>query len=44
MNNGTRNQEIDFTLPAIRSRPLQLITLITTGYGSAMDTTDFQVD
>jgi hypothetical protein len=43
--NGTWNQEINFTLPA-NSAPgiYRLVTLITTGYGSAQDTTDFQVD
>jgi hypothetical protein len=43
--NGTRTQEIDFTLPATASPGLyQLITKITTGYGTALDRTDFQVD
>ncbi len=43
--NGTRVQEIDFTLPATAPSGLyQLITKITTGYGTAQDRTDFQVD
>lgn len=43
--NGTRTQEINFTLPA-DARPgiYQLITKISTGYGTAQDRTDFQVD
>ena len=43
--NGTRTQEIDFTLPADAAPGIyQLITKITTGYGTAQDRTDFQVD
>ena len=43
--NGTRTQHIDFTLPAnAPSGIYQLITKITTGYGTAMDSTNFQVD
>jgi len=43
--NGTRTQEIDFTLPADASPGIyQLVTKITTGYGTAQDRTDFQVD
>jgi hypothetical protein len=43
--NGTRTQEIDFTLPANAAPGIyQLITKITTGYGTAQDRTDFQVD
>ena len=43
--NGTRTQEIDFTLPANASPGIyQLITKITTGYGTAQDRTDFQVE
>ena len=43
--NGTRTQEIDFTLPATAATgSYQLITKITTGYGTAMDSTDFQVE
>jgi hypothetical protein len=42
--NGTRTQEIDFTLPATAAPGIyQLITKITTGYGTAQDRTDFQV-
>jgi hypothetical protein len=43
--NGTRTQEIDFTLPA-NAVPgtYQVITKISTGYGTAQDRTDFQVD
>ena len=42
--NGTRTQEIDFTLPANAAPGIyQLITKITTGYGTAEDRTDFQV-
>jgi hypothetical protein len=43
--NGTRTQEIDFTLPADAAPGIyQLVTKITTGYGTAQDRTDFQVD
>ena len=43
--NGTRTQEIDFTLPANAGPGIyQLITKITTGYGTAQDRTDFQVE
>ncbi|MBM4300535.1 MAG: hypothetical protein FJ121_03245 [Deltaproteobacteria bacterium] len=43
--NGTRTQEIDFTLPAGAAPGIyQLITKISTGYGTAQDRTDFQVD
>ena len=43
--NGTRTQEIDFTLPATAPSGIyQLITKISTGYGTAQDRTDFQVD
>ena len=43
--NGTWTQEIDFTLPANAAPgPYQLITKITTGYGTAQDRTDFRVD
>ena len=43
--NGTRTQEIDFTLPANAAPGIyQLITKISTGYGTAQDRTDFQVD
>ena len=43
--NGTRTQEIDFTLPANAPPGIyQLITKISTGYGTAQDRTDFQVD
>ena len=43
--NGTRTQEIDFTLPADAASGIyQVITKITTGYGTAQDRTDFQVD
>jgi len=43
--NGTRTQEIDFTLPADAPPGIyQLITKISTGYGTAQDRTDFQVD
>jgi hypothetical protein len=43
--NGTWTQEIDFTLPASAAPGIyQLITKITTGYGTAQDRTDFQVD
>jgi hypothetical protein len=42
--NGTRTQYVDFTLPA-NAAPgsYQLITKISTGYGTAEDRTDFQV-
>ncbi len=43
--NGTWNQEINFTLPASSAPGIyKLVTLVTTGYGSAQDTTEFQVD
>jgi hypothetical protein len=43
--NGTRTQEINFTLPADAPPGIyQLITKISTGYGTAQDRTDFQVD
>jgi hypothetical protein len=43
--NGTWNQEINFTLPASAAPGIYtLTTLITTGYGTAQDTTQFQVD
>jgi len=43
--NGTWTQEIDFTLPADAVPGIyRLVTLITTGYGTAQDTVDFQVD
>ena len=43
--NGTRTQEIDFTLPADAAPGIyQVVTKITTGYGTAQDRTDFQVD
>jgi hypothetical protein len=43
--NGTRTQEINFTLPADAAPGIyELITKITTGYGSAQDRTDFQVE
>jgi len=43
--NGTWTQEINFTLPADAAPGIyQLITKITTGYGTAQDRTDFQVD
>jgi hypothetical protein len=42
--NGTRTQHIDFTLPANAAPGIyQLITKISTGYGTAEDRTDFQV-
>lgn len=42
--NGTRTQYIDFTLPADAAPGIyQLITKISTGYGTAQDRTDFQV-
>ena len=43
--NGTRTQYIDFTLPADAAPGIyQLITKISTGYGTAQDRTDFQVE
>jgi len=43
--NGTRTQQIDFTLPASAAPGIyQLVTKISTGYGTAQDRTDFQVD
>ena len=43
--NGTWTQEIDFTLPADAAPGIyRLVTLVTTGYGTAQDTTEFQVD
>ena len=43
--NGTRTQYIDFTLPANAAPGIyQLITKISTGYGTAQDRTDFQVE
>lgn len=43
--NGTRTQRIDFTLPDNAAPGLyQLITKISTGYGTAQDRTDFQVE
>jgi hypothetical protein len=43
--NGTRIQEINFTLPATAAPGIyQLITKISTGYGTAQDRTDFQVE
>ena len=43
--NGTWNQEINFTLPPNATPGIyKLVTLITTGYGTAQDTTEFQVD
>jgi hypothetical protein len=43
--NGTWTQEINFTLPPNAAPGLyKLVTLITTGYGTAQDTTDFQVN
>ncbi len=43
--NGTRTQEVNFTLPASAAPGIyQLITKISTGYGTAQDRTDFQVD
>jgi hypothetical protein len=44
-NNGTWTQEINFTLPATAAPGLyRLVTRISTGYGTAQDSTDFQVD
>lgn len=43
--NGTRTQHIDFTLPANAAPGIyQLVTKISTGYGTAHDRTDFQVE
>jgi hypothetical protein len=43
--NGTRTQEIDFTLPDNATPGVyQLVTKITTGYGTALDRTDFWVE
>ena len=43
--NGTRTQHIDFTLPADAAPGIyQLVTKISTGYGTAQDRTDFQVE
>lgn len=43
--NGTRTQEVSFTLPANAAPGIyRLVTLVTTGYGTARDTVDFQVD
>ena len=43
--NGTRTQEIPFTLPAAAAPGIyELITKISTGYGTAQDRTQFQVD
>jgi hypothetical protein len=43
--NGTWTQEIDFTLPSTSAPGIYtMVTLITTAYGKAMDSTDFQVD
>jgi hypothetical protein len=44
-NNGTWTQEINFTLPA-NAEPgtYTLITKINTGYGTAMDSTEFHVN
>jgi hypothetical protein len=43
--NGTRTQEIPFTLPATAAPGIyELITKISTGYGTAQDRTEFQVD
>jgi hypothetical protein len=44
-NNGTWTQEINFTLPASAAPGIyRLVTRISTGYGTAQDSTDFQVD
>jgi hypothetical protein len=44
-NNGTWTEDIDFTLPANAAPGIYtLVTSIHTGYGSAQDTTEFQVD
>jgi hypothetical protein len=43
--NGTRVQEVNFTLPATAAPGIyQLVTKISTGYGTAQDRTDFQVE
>jgi hypothetical protein len=43
--NGTWDQEINFTLPTNAVPGIYtLVTLIKTNYGTAMDSTDFQVD
>jgi hypothetical protein len=43
--NGTWTQEINFTLPTNAASGIyRLETKITTGYGTAMDNTDFQVE
>jgi hypothetical protein len=43
--NGTWTQEIDFTLPDTAAPGIyRLVTRVTTGYGTAQNTTDFQVD
>ena len=43
--NGTRTQQVDFTLPTNAAPGIyQLVTKITTGYGTAQDRTDFQVE
>ena len=43
--NGTRVQVVNFTLPATAAPGIyQLITKISTGYGTAQDRTDFQVE
>jgi hypothetical protein len=43
--NGTWTQEINFTLPATAAPGIyRLVTRISTGYGTAQDSTDFQVD
>jgi hypothetical protein len=44
-NNGTWTQDINFTLPANASPgTYTLVTSINTAYGTARDTTEFQVD
>jgi hypothetical protein len=44
-NNGTWTQEINFTLPATAAAGIyRLVTRISTGYGTAQDSTDFQVN
>jgi len=43
--NGTWTQEINFTLPASAAPGVyRLVTRISTGYGAAQDSTDFQVE
>jgi hypothetical protein len=43
--NGTWTQKINFTLPPNAAPGVyKLVTLITTGYGTAQDTTEFQVN